>query len=137
MLNVGEFDRFASVGAVSIALAKPKSSTFTLPSGVILMLAGFRSRWMMPCSWAASSASAICFAMGSASSIGIGPRSMRSASVGALDQLHHEGRCRPPDVFDAVELRDVGMIQRGEHLRLPLEAGQAIRIAGETLPAGP
>ena len=38
-----------------------------------LMFAGFRSRWMMPCSCAASSASAICFAIGSASSSGIGP----------------------------------------------------------------
>ena len=37
---------------------------------------GFRSRWMIPCSWAASRASAICFAMG------IGPSAMRSASVG-------------------------------------------------------
>ena len=30
-----------------------------MPSGVILMLAGFRSRWTMPFSCAASSASAI------------------------------------------------------------------------------
>ena len=40
------------------------------------MFAGLRSRWMMPCSCAASSASAICFAMGSASSTGIAPRAM-------------------------------------------------------------
>ena len=30
------------------AFARPKSSTFTVPSGVILMFAGFRSRWTMP-----------------------------------------------------------------------------------------
>ena len=30
------------------AFASPKSSTFTMPSGVILMLAGLRSRWTMP-----------------------------------------------------------------------------------------
>ena len=46
------------------------------------MLAGFRSRWMMPCSCAASSASAICFAIGSASSSGIG-----AASRDALRQV--------------------------------------------------
>ena len=46
----------------SIAFARPKSSTFTTPSGVILMLAGFRSRWTTPRSCAYSSASAICFA---------------------------------------------------------------------------
>ena len=47
-----------------------------------LMLAGLRSRWMIPCSCAASSASAICLAIGSASSSGIGPCAIRSASVG-------------------------------------------------------
>jgi hypothetical protein len=46
----------------SIAFARPKSSTFTTPSGVILMLAGFRSRWITPRSCAYFSASAICFA---------------------------------------------------------------------------
>jgi phosphoglycerate-specific signal transduction histidine kinase len=42
---------------------------------------GFRSRWITPLSCTASSASAICFAIGRASSIGIGPRSILSASV--------------------------------------------------------
>ena len=45
------------------AFARPKSSTLTVPSGRSLMLAGFRSRWTMPCSCAASSASAICRAI--------------------------------------------------------------------------
>jgi len=65
----------------SASFASPKSSTFTVPSARTLMFAGFRSRWMNPCSCAASSASAICFAIGSASSIIIGPRAIRSASV--------------------------------------------------------
>ena len=30
------------------ALARPKSSTLTVPAGVSLMLAGFKSRWTMP-----------------------------------------------------------------------------------------
>ena len=30
-------------------------------------------------------------------------------------------------------LRDVGMVQRGEHLRLALEAGEAFGIVGERL----
>ena len=76
--RVGEFAAFAlEAPAGSIALARPKSNTFTAPSARSLMFAGLRSRWMMPCSCAASSASAICFAMGSASSSGIGPRAMR------------------------------------------------------------
>ena len=41
------------------AFARPKSSTFTTPSGVTLMFAGLRSRWTMPFSCAASRASAI------------------------------------------------------------------------------
>ena len=53
-----------------------------MPSARTLMLAGFRSRWMTPCSCAASRASAICLAMGNASSTGIGPCFIRSASVG-------------------------------------------------------
>ena len=40
--------------------AKPKSSTFTTPSGVAMMFPGLRSRWVMPFSCAASRASAIC-----------------------------------------------------------------------------
>ena len=60
------------------------------------MFAGFRSRWMIPCSCAASSASAICFAIGNASSSGIAPRAMRCEQILALDQFHHERRaCRP------------------------------------------
>ena len=49
----------AAASTGSRAFARPKSSTLTVPSGRILMFAGFRSRWMMPCSCAASSASAI------------------------------------------------------------------------------
>jgi hypothetical protein len=53
--------------ALVTILARLKSRTFTAPSGVILMLLGFRSRWTIPFEWAASSASAICFAIGRAS----------------------------------------------------------------------
>ena len=61
----------------SIGLASPKSSTFTVSSGLTLTFAGFRSRWTTPCSSAVSSASAICVAMGSPSTIGLAPRAMR------------------------------------------------------------
>ena len=77
--------------AGSSALARPKSSTFTVPSARTLMFAGFRSRWTMPCSCAASSASAICLAIGSASASGSAPaRDDRCDEVLALDQFHHE-----------------------------------------------
>ena len=54
------------------------------------MFAGFRSRWMIPCSCAASSASAICFAIGSASSSGIGAARDALDEIVALDEFHHE-----------------------------------------------
>ena len=87
---VGDCDTFGVPPTGSIAFAKPKSSTFTVPSARTLMFAGFRSRWMIPCSCAASSASAICFAIGSASSSGIGSARDPLREVVTLDQLHHE-----------------------------------------------
>ena len=67
---VGLFIAYPGLPAVAspreggaIALAKPKSSTFTVPSDCTLMFAGFKSRRTIPCSCAASRASAICFAM--------------------------------------------------------------------------
>ena len=50
MLNVGEFDKLTSTPSPANAFANPKSSTFTLPSGVTLMFPGFKSRWMTPLS---------------------------------------------------------------------------------------
>ena len=44
----------------------------------------------MPCSCAASSASAICFAIGSASSSGIGAARDALRQILALDEFHHE-----------------------------------------------
>ena len=48
---------------------------------VTFTFAGFKSRWTMPRSWAASSALAICSAIASASRNGTRPRDIRSASV--------------------------------------------------------
>ena len=124
--------------AGSSAFASPKSSTFTVPSGRTLMFAGFRSRWMMPCSCAASSASAICCAIGSASSIGIGPCGDPIGQRRPLDQFHHE-RLVPPVVLQAIDLRDVRMVQRREDFGLALEArersGSCAKSSGRTLRA--
>ena len=59
-----------------LTLAMPKSSSLGTPSGVTSILPGFRSRWTIPCSCAASRASAICLAMGRASGSAMGPRAM-------------------------------------------------------------
>ena len=51
--SVGEFATALADGldapAGSSAFARPKSNTFTVPSGRTLMFCGFRSRWIM--SW--------------------------------------------------------------------------------------
>ena len=78
----------------SSALAMPKSSTFTVPSGVSLMFAGFRSRCTMPRSCAASSAAAICVAMSSASLDGSGALRDALGERLAVDELHDERGAR-------------------------------------------
>ena len=52
----------AAGSAASSSLAMPKSSTFTLPSSVIITFDGFRSRWMMPAACAFDNASAMSMA---------------------------------------------------------------------------
>ena len=44
----------------------------------------------------------------------------------AFNQFHYK---RP--VFNAVDLGDVGVIERGEDLGFPLEAGHSLRVGGE------
>ena len=56
---------------------------------VILMFAGFKSRWTMPFAYAASSPSAIWMNKAKASSAGIRPRAMRSCRV-APSTIHHQ-----------------------------------------------
>ena len=94
------------------------------------MFAGFRSRWMIPCSCAASSASAICFAIGSASSSGIAPSRDPLRQVLALDQLHHESG-HASALFEPVDARDVGMIQRRERFRFARESRQTVGVVRE------
>ena len=60
--NARRSSRAREVGCLAVAahrLGKAEVEDLDAPSGVILMLAGFRSRWMIPLSWATSSASAI------------------------------------------------------------------------------
>ena len=117
-------------GPASSALARPKSSTLTVPSSRTLTLAGLRSRWITLASCAASRASAIWLAMPSASSRGIGPPGDPLLQRGALDQLQHQ-RSRAVVLLEAVDLRDVRMVERREQLGLALEPGQTIRVGGE------
>ena len=89
-----------------------------------------------PCSCAASSASAICRAIGSASSSGSGPRAI-AREVLALDELHHERAHARRRLLEPVDRRDVRVVELREELRFALEARQALGIGGERRPAAP
>ena len=108
--------------ASGTTFARPKSSTLTVPSGRILMLAGFRSRWTMPASCAASRASTICLAMARASATDGRPRAMHLRQVLASHQFHDEIVGGPVGAR-VVDLRDVRMIERRQRPCLAFEAG--------------
>ena len=130
MVIVGELAASRSDSSGWSAFASPKSSTFTVPSSFTLTLAGFRSRWMMPCSWAASRASAICRAMGFVERY----RAFGDAVLKrrAFDQFQHE-RPHITALFQPVDLRDVGVVQGGKDFGFPLKASQAFFIFGERI----
>ena len=111
-------------------MASPKSSTFTVPSPRTLTFAGFKSRWTIPSSCAASSASAICLAIGNASSIEIAPPRNALREILALDEFHHQG-VHPSGFLESVDRRDVRVIQRGEGLRLAFKSGQPLGVLGK------
>ena len=124
-----------AISATPLAFASPKSSTFTTPSGVIMTLVGFRSRWMMPFSWAASSASTIWRAMARASCASRpDPRAFRRASRASSVSPSTSSMTRAltsPLSSSPWIGRDVGVIQRCEHASLALEAGEPFGIDGE------
>ena len=94
------------------------------------MLAGLRSRWTMPCTWAASSASAIC--RGDGQRLVERQRPLRDP-IGErrpLDQLQHQRR-GAARLLEAVDRRDVRVVERRQHLGLALEARQAIGVEHE------
>ena len=139
----GALDRSGDEPSPPTALARPKSSTFTTPSGVILMFAGFRSRWTMP------------FVVGDFERLGDLPRDVQHAIEWqsrvlrvrtrrlrervrervALDELENQ-EANAVRFLEAVDRADVGMVQRREHPRLALEAREPIRVARERTAAG-
>ena len=87
------------------------------------MLAGFRSRWTTPCSWAACSGEPLVNWQRPATGDEAGKRV-------AFDELQYQ-RADGPGLFESVYRGDVRMIQRREHLRFALEAREAIGVGRE------
>jgi hypothetical protein len=87
---------------------------------------------MMPRSWAASSAVAICLASRRLSDSGTGPDFRRSSSVGPSTSSRTRTRLASR-FFETVDARDMRMVQRREDLRLTLEPRQTISVGCEHL----
>ena len=93
----------AGVASVAAnALARPKSKTLTLCSGVILMFSGLRSRWMS--------------------------QALSQSFTG--DQFHDQVG-EAAGSFETVDGGDIRMVQRSQNLCLALEARDAFWIPRE------
>ena len=73
---------------------------------------------------------AICFAIPSDSSTGIGPRLIRSASVSPPDEFHDQ-ELPVAGFFESVYRCDVGMIQRRQNARFTLESCRTFAVVSE------
>ena len=90
----------------------------------------------MPCSCAASSASAICLAIGKRLVDRHRPAGEPIGERRSLNELHDE-RLTPLDVLKTIDCRDIGVIQRCEDFRFTLKAREPIGICGEAMRAAP
>ncbi len=103
-----------------------------MPSGVTLIFAGFRSRWMIPCSCAASSASRSAWRWGALSREESGrercDRREFSPSTSSMTRTR-----RRLAFFEAVDGGDVGMIQGRKDFRLALKPAHPIGFFRELL----
>jgi hypothetical protein len=98
----------------------------TTPAGVIMMLAGFRSRWMMP--FVVRGFERVCDLPGVVESSLERQRSSESVSPGT-NSITSARALSDPSI--TIDLRNVGMIQRREHLGFTLEARETLGIFGE------
>ena len=121
------------------ALASPKSSTFTLPAVVIMMLRGLRSRWTMIALSCACVESGDDLPGDGERVATLSPRAIRSASVSPATSLKNQVGYVPGRVLAAVIWPDVRVVQGRACASLALEAGQSMRsrvkAAGKTLMA--
>ena len=94
------------------------------------MLAGLRSRWMIPFPCATSSASAIWRAMASASVNRDGSSRNPIGQRRSFDEFEHEG-AHAVALLESIDSPDVRIVQRGQHARFAVETSQAVRVSRE------
>ena len=129
---VGDCVILPATATGSIALASPKSSTFTRAVGADLDIRGFQIAMDDPL--LVRRFERLGDLLGDGQRLVEGNRASRNAlrQILALDEFHDEG-VDVTRMFEAVNDRDVGMVQRGQGLGLALEAGEAIGIVREGL----
>ena len=121
----------------STAFARPKSSTFTVPSGRTLMFAGFRSRWTMPC--CVRGLERLGDLARDRAALRRSAAGRRRDAIGErrpVDELEHE-RGRAVGFLEPVNAADVRVVERRQHLRFAAETGERARRRGRTDAAGP
>ena len=140
--SVGDCDIDAETALLSApspaqALARPKSRTFTFPSGVSFTLAGLRSRWTMPLRVR------LLEGLGDlrrrsrgASSTGIAPRSSRSARSSPSTSSRTRNGC-PVGLLEAVDGGDVRVVEGGEERGPRAGSGPGARGRSPPRPGGP
>ena len=109
-------------------MASPKSKILVVPSGVILILAGLRSRWTIPSSWARASPSAMAVAR-------------RKASRVSKPQAGHfaQAKVEAGDLIAEFRLADTdeGDYEAGNEIKVDLfEEGQKVDVIGTSIGKG-
>ena len=134
-IDVGVGD-LAERGSPSTSLASPKSMTLMRSRGVsgstTIRFAGFRSRWMIPSSWAAWSTSQSSPMMRPTRGALMRPfRASRRFEVDALDVLHHDARAERVVEAGIVERDGAGVLEPGHQERFALEAVAELGVGGD------
>ena len=109
----------------SSRLARPKSVILGMPSAVNRTLAGLRSRWTIPASWAAWTARASVTISSAACRPGWGVPAEPVGEAPAFEQLQRHER-QAVDLADVVDLDDVGVPEPGDGLGLDAEPGEVV-----------
>ncbi len=116
-----------SAASAAHALASPKSSTFTLPSGVSFTFAGFRSRWTMPLLWPPPAPRPPARRSPTLRRPG-SPPGESLAEVFSFDELERQER-RAAGLLQPIDRGDVRVVQRGKQVGLTPEAREPLGIA--------
>ena len=127
---VGDIERFDGEAVVSTAFASPKSRTLTVPSLVSAIFAGFQIP--MNDSFLMGGFERLCDLPGDPERLLDRNPAARDALVQALAVHEFENKeLLPVEFVEAVDLRDMRMIQGGEELGFATEASDTIRIVRE------